>query len=191
MSLVADQFSIDAKHLKRHIMTCATYVLSTDEFDKEVAAALAESNPELAATLIPDQLGPSGAMSVSVSGVGGVGELSEQNLSPGYRKRSLLKLIDKREAEYLNSVAQEYLQTLHSLGKKINIAINKMDDVASNGAAVAKMMLTKQVCELYVSLGSEIRQTVNTLSSLNKDLKSPEDGTNTGLLALANAIADR
>lgn len=105
---------------------------------------------------------------------------------------SLTRKIKLKEADVLEEVNKEYMQTLKSLGRRIN----RLTEVQSSDLneedmqfKVAKL-LTKPMVDLYVGLGGEIRQTVKTIAELDRMLNGSEDNLSTGLSALAAAIRE-
>lgn len=87
------------------------------------------------------------------------------------------------EAQMLEDIALEYYATLKNLGVKINGMITDEEDIKFT------KLLTKPVADMYISLGSEIRQTVSAMAELERLLNGPKDDNASGLTALAMAIA--
>lgn len=88
-----------------------------------------------------------------------------------------------QEAKLLEDVALEYYATLKNLGVKINSMITDEEDIKFT------KLLTKPVADMYISLGTEIRQTVSSMAELDRLLNGPKDDNASGLTALAMAIA--
>lgn len=103
---------------------------------------------------------------------------------------SLTRRMKLREADLLAEVGNEYLVTLKTMGRRINklAQVSSLDvEDAENELKLAKL-LTKPMVDLYVGMGSEIRQTVKTMAEMDRLLNGPEDTAATGLMALAKAI---
>lgn len=98
---------------------------------------------------------------------------------------SLQARIKVREANALALTIQEYSSTLTLVGRKIRKMAQFPGD--SVGEALSKL-LTKPVVDLYIGLGAEIRETVQEMSVLNRDLNGPDENSNAGLIALAGAL---
>lgn len=88
-----------------------------------------------------------------------------------------------REASILEDVVIEYYGSLKNLGTKINRLTTDQDETKFT------KLLTKPVVDMYLGLGSEIRQTVNAMAELDRILNGPKDDNASGLAALASAIA--
>lgn len=88
-----------------------------------------------------------------------------------------------QEAQLLEDIAFEYYTTLKNLGVKINGMITDEEDIKFT------KLLTKPVADMYISLGTEIRQTVSAMAELDRMLNGPKDDNASGLTALAMAIA--
>lgn len=103
---------------------------------------------------------------------------------------SLTRRMKLREADLLAAVGNEYLVTLKTMGRRINklAQVSEIDvEDAEKQLKLAKL-LTKPMVDMYVGLGSEIRQTVKTMAELDRLLNGPEDSATSGLVALAKAI---
>lgn len=111
------------------------------------------------------------------------------------RHGSLVRNMKLKEADMLAEVSAEYLITLKAMGRRINSLLSDApedgegEDVprADKQLKTAKL-LTKPMVELYLGLGSEIRQTVKTAAEVDRMLNGPKDGVASGLTALAAAI---
>lgn len=103
---------------------------------------------------------------------------------------SLTRKMGLREADILATVANEYLVTLKTMGRRINklVQVSSIDEEDQAKQLALAKMLTKPMVDLYVGMGSEIRQTVKTMGELDRMLNGPEDPANSGLAALAAAI---
>lgn len=87
-----------------------------------------------------------------------------------------------KEASILEDVVMEYYGTLKNLGTKINKMAVDPDEIKFT------KLLTKPVADMYIGLGSEIRQTVNAMAELDRILNGPKEDSASGLAALAAAI---
>lgn len=94
---------------------------------------------------------------------------------------SITRQLKLREADMLTSVAEEYMETLNHLGARINKFVN-------NDEVKFEKLLTKSVVDLYLGVGSEIRQTIKTLAELNSQINGAQTGAKSGLQSLAEAI---
>lgn len=111
------------------------------------------------------------------------------------RHGSLVRNMKLKEADMLAEVSAEYLITLKAMGRRINSLLSDApedgegEDVpkADKQLKTAKL-LTKPMVELYLGLGSEIRQTVKTAAEVDRMLNGPKDSVASGLTALAAAI---
>ena len=111
------------------------------------------------------------------------------------RHGSLVRNMKLKEADMLAEVSAEYLITLKAMGRRINSLLSDAPE-AGEGEDVPKAdkqlktakLLTKPIVELYLGLGSEIRQTVKTAAEVDRMLNGPKDGVASGLTALAAAI---
>lgn len=111
------------------------------------------------------------------------------------RHGSLVRNMKLKEADMLAEVSAEYLITLKAMGRRINSLLSDAledgegEDMprADKQLKTAKL-LTKPMVELYLGLGSEIRQTVKTAAEVDRMLNGPKNGVASGLTALAAAI---
>lgn len=96
---------------------------------------------------------------------------------------SISKMIKISEADIVSETIKEYSITLKNIGRRIN-------NYACSDVADVKLekILTKSVVDLYLGLGSEIRQSVKALAEINQILNGPKDDSTSGLEALALAI---
>ena len=102
---------------------------------------------------------------------------------------SLVRNMKLKEADMLAAVGSEYMVTLKAMGRRINSLLTSCEEeeVSTKQVTVAKL-LTKPMVELYLGLGSEIRQTVKVAAEVDRMLNGPKDGVTSGLAALADAI---
>lgn len=103
---------------------------------------------------------------------------------------SLTRKMRLREADMLATVANEYLVSLRTMGRRINklVQVSSIDEEDQAKQLQLAKLLTKPMVDLYVGMGGEIRQTVKTMAEIDRMLNGPEDGANQGLAALAAAI---
>ena len=105
---------------------------------------------------------------------------------------SLVRNMKLKEADMLAEVSNEYLVTLKAMGRRINSLLSDSNTEDEEAAADKQLktakLLTKPMVELYLGLGSEIRQTVKTAAEVDRMLNGPKDGVSSGLVALADAI---
>lgn len=110
--------------------------------------------------------------------------VSLDDLSDSENKHnSLVRNMKLKEADMLAEVSAEYLVTLKAMGRHINSLLD-----ASDCKVKVSTLLTKPMVEMYIGLGSEIRQTVKTAAEIDRMLNGPKDGATAGLQALAEAI---
>lgn len=105
-------------------------------------------------------------------------------------RESLTRKMKLRETDILSAVTEEYLVTLTSMGRRIKKLTGVENGAIEDDDKAFKLtkMLTKPMTDLYLGLGSEIRQNVRTMADIDRMLNGPEDATSTGLVALAEAI---
>lgn len=107
---------------------------------------------------------------------------------------SLVRTMKLKEADMLAEVSNEYLVTLKAMGRRINNLLeggssDSDGELSENNKHMrAAKLLTKPMVELYLGLGSEIRQTVKVAAEVDRMLNGPKDGVTSGLVALADAI---
>lgn len=103
---------------------------------------------------------------------------------------SLTRQMKLREADLLSEVANEYLLTMKTMGRRINrmAQIVSIDAEDSEKEVKLAKLLTKPMVELYIGAGGEVRQTVKTMAEINRLLNGEADPTLSGLSALADAI---
>lgn len=159
---IAEAFNVDPLELRQHALF---HVPLTDESDLEAVASYQ-------------------------SALDGVSFDELPQLTPEPRQ-SLTRKMKLREADMLMAVANEYLVTLKTMGRRINklASISSIDVEDEEKQLRLARLLTKPIVDLYVGIGSEIRQTVKATAELDKLLNGPEESQNSGLQALAAAIA--
>lgn len=156
---IAEAFNVDPLELRQHALF---HVPLTDESDLEdYQSALDGANLDEIPQLTPEP------------------------------RPSLTRRMKLREADMLMAVANEYLITLKTMGRRINkLASTSSIDVEDEEKQLKlARLLTKPMVDLYVGIGGEIRQTVKATAELDRLLNGPEEGQNSGLQALAAAIA--
>lgn len=97
-------------------------------------------------------------------------------------KESIARQTERREVDMLLAAANEYMTTLQIVGGKIADAANKEDLVAFSRS------VSKATVDLYLGAGGELRSLVKEIADINNMLNGPQDGSISGLQALANAI---
>lgn len=159
---IAEAFNVDPLELRQHALF---HVPLTDESDLEAVASYQSALDGANLDDIP-QLAPE-------------------------PRQSLTRKMKLREADMLMAVANEYLVTLKTMGRRINklASISSIDVEDEEKQLRLARLLTKPMVDLYVGIGSEIRQTVKATAELDKLLNGPEESQNSGLQALAAAIA--
>lgn len=96
---------------------------------------------------------------------------------------SIAKQVKVSEANAISEVIKEYTITLKNVGKRINnLAFSNSDDIKF------EKLLSKPMVDLYLGLGSEIRQSVKALAEVNQILNGPQTDSTSGLAALAAAV---
>lgn len=127
-------------------------------------------------------------LAVPVDAVERVSQPNDTTLPAG--QISLARKMKLREADILNSVNNEYLVTLKAMGRRINrlAAISSIDAEDADKKVELAKLLTKPMVDLYVGLGGEIRQNVKALAEVDRMLNGPQESSNNGLMALADAI---
>lgn len=103
---------------------------------------------------------------------------------------SLTRKMKLREADMLSTVSKEYLSTLRIMGRRIGklAEVDRTDLEDEDKQLKLAKLLTKPMVDLYIGLGTEIRQTVKTMAELDRMLNGPQDSLGSGLSALAEAI---
>ena len=96
---------------------------------------------------------------------------------------SIVRKNKMREMDTLEEVALEYLVTLKNVGRRINKYACEGED-----SVRFEKLLTKPVSDLYLGLGSEIRQTTKAIADIDQLLNGPKTDNTSGLAALAAAI---
>lgn len=92
---------------------------------------------------------------------------------------SIAANVKKREANLLSSMADEYYITLKAVGRNIRSTIENDDD---GGAK----LVTKQMVDLYIGAGNNLRQTMESLVTMNQKINGEQDS---GMQALADVVA--
>ena len=105
-------------------------------------------------------------------------------------KISLARKMKLREADILAATNNEYMVTLKAMGRRINRLANVSSIDAEDADKEVKLakLLTKPMVDLYIGLGGEIRQNVRAMAEVDRMLNGPQDSSNNGLQALADAI---
>lgn len=105
-------------------------------------------------------------------------------------KDSLARKMKLREADILTTANNEYMVTLKALGRRINrlASVSSIDAEDAEKEVKLAKLLTKPMVDLYIGLGGEIRQNVRAMAEVDRMLNGPQDSSNNGLQALADAI---
>jgi len=170
---IAKFYKIDIQEITNHKNFCAIYLLSLDEFEEEMAKQFA-NNPDYA---------PAHNAHNAHNTHTGIGTVNTGIKKPGSIQRSL----SLREGDLLAATSQELFMTLKNIGRKINKFIDNSD--TPDGLAEQQRFLRLPMCQMYVGIAGEIRQTVKTMADIDKQLNAADtDSPASGLHALANAI---
>lgn len=94
---------------------------------------------------------------------------------------SIAGAVKKREANLLSAMADEYYATLKATGKQIRTIMND----ESNGGA---RTITKPLVELYIGVGNNLRQTMETIVTMNQKVNGEQDAGMQALAAVVSAI---
>ena len=105
-------------------------------------------------------------------------------------KTSLARKMKLREADILAATNNEYMVTLKAMGRRINrlASVSSIDAEDADKEVKLAKLLTKPMVDLYIGLGGEIRQNVRAMAEVDRMLNGPQDSSNNGLQALADAI---
>ena len=122
-----------------------------------------------------------------------VTQTTELQLNPGAEAKvptSLARKMKLREADILATVNNEYLVTLKAMGRRISRLTSVSEIDAEDEAKKVELakLLTKPMVDLYIGLGGEIRQNVKAMAEVDRMLNGPQENSNNGLQALADAI---
>lgn len=103
---------------------------------------------------------------------------------------SLARKMKLREADILTTVNNEYLITLKAMGRRIYrlAGVSEIDAEDETKKVELAKLLTKPMVDLYIGLGGEIRQNVKAMAEVDRMLNGPQENSNNGLQALADAI---
>lgn len=165
---IAEAFNVDPLELRQHALF---HVPLTDESDLEAVASYQSA--------------------LDGANLDGIPQLAPEPETVAEPRQSLTRKMKLREADMLMTVANEYLVTLKTMGRRINklASISSIDVEDEEKQLKLARLLTKPIVDLYVGIGSEIRQTVKATAELDKLLNGSEESQNSGLQALAAAIA--
>lgn len=94
---------------------------------------------------------------------------------------SIAGAVKKREANLLSAMADEYYVTLKATGKCIR---QTMQENELGGAK----LITKQMVDLYVGTGNNLRQTLESIVAMNQKLNGEQDSGVKALADIVNAI---
>jgi len=161
---VAAFYQIPIDHINNHKEICAAYLLSLDEFDAQVAREL-NTDPATGELFAPDN------------------PHHRTPTIPGSIRRNL-KL---REGDLLAATADELFHTMKNLGRKINKFVDEAH--TPDGLMEQQRFLRLPLCQMYVGIAGEIRQTVKTMADIDKQVNASEsDNPISDLRALSMAL---
>ncbi len=135
---IASLFELPISQVRRHKHKCASYTMTTDEFDKAVLAELQRVNT-------PEAI---------------------EAIEHFKRPASIQDALSIREADLVAGAMKDYMVTVKQLGDRIQTIIGAMD--TEEGMYQARGLLSKSICDLYVQAGAEVRQCAKTLSDMQK-----------------------
>lgn len=95
--------------------------------------------------------------------------------------------IKKGEANILAAVAEEYYVTLRKAGKEIRARLVPSVDQELGTLAMGSK-LSKELVELYLGTGTNIRQTIGAIVEMNQTLSSEGDPALNALKSLVDAV---
>lgn len=101
---------------------------------------------------------------------------------------SIAASLKKQEAGILYAVAEEYFHTFKQTGKEIRQRLAPARDMTDPDAAIKKM-LPKEMVDLYIGAGNNIRQTVNSIVDMNQKVNGESDPALDALKSLVTAVA--
>ena len=118
---------------------------------------------------------------------------TELQLNPNAEAKvptSLARKMKLREADILATVNNDYLVTLKAMSRRINrlASVSEIDAEDEAKRVELAKLLTKPMVDLYIGLGGEIRQNVKAMAEVDRMLNGPQENSNNGLQALADAI---
>lgn len=92
---------------------------------------------------------------------------------------SIAAEVKKREASLLSAMADEYYVTLKATGRTIRKQL-------SGDEAVGARLITKQMVDLYIGAGNNLRQTMESIVMMNQKVNGEQDS---GMKALADIVS--
>ena len=95
--------------------------------------------------------------------------------------------IKKGEANILAAVAEEYYVTLRKAGKEIRARLTPVLDQELGSLAMGSK-LSKELVELYLGAGTNIRQTIGAIVEMNQTLANEGDPALSALKSLVDAV---
>lgn len=178
LSLIADEHNIDLNALKVHAlmhMAIRPMVSMDDDFPHEKRGS---ANDDTTDTTDEDDVP--------------IEDFCEHNQAVIIKpdgSTSLATQMKLREAEMLMAVANEYLLTLKTVGRKINSISTKVNEDQIDSDVAFARLITKPMVDLYIGAGKEIRETIKTIADVNQIINGKEDDSGSaGLKALAEAL---
>jgi hypothetical protein len=94
---------------------------------------------------------------------------------------SIASTVKKREANLLSAMADEYYVTLRALGKNIRT-------VMANDELGGAKLITKPMTDLYIGVGVNLRQTLESIVTMNQKVNGEQDSGVKALADIVNAI---
>lgn len=162
---IAESFGVGAQELRIHALMHTPLAL---DFSSKSESALVE-NFKLKA----------GATSPQTS-----------NAPPDYNsatsRQRITDLVNMREGDMLMAVANEYLTTITSLGRRIK---RYATDNSEGSDQRLVNFCSKPITDLYIGTGAELRKAIEGIRELNASINGEHDAGADGLKALGEALA--
>lgn len=111
--------------------------------------------------------------------------LEDESLAP-----TIASQMKRGEANLLYAVAEEYHQTLRQTGREIRRRLGPMFPSEAPAALEfeAPPRLTKELVDLYIGTGNNLRQTVGTIVEMNQKLNDESDPALVALHGIIQAV---
>ena len=156
VATVAKQFDISTHALRKHRTECVAYTMSSSEFDMEVRELLKKE-----ARVHPEAV---------------------EALEGFDRMPSISQTLQLREADLLSDTMKEYMVTLKLLGEQVKGIIHEMQN--EEGRYKARGLLSKNICELYIAAGAEVRQCAKALSDMQRGKDGMPEGNGAPIIQI-------
>ena len=101
---------------------------------------------------------------------------------------SIAGQLKKGEANLLYAVAEEYYQTLKQAGKEVRRRMVPAPTDEDDGPTLLAPRLTKELVDLYIGVGNNLRQTVGTIVDMNQKLNDEADPALKALQGIIQAV---